>query len=93
VYQIAEQAGAALSLLPPASLALAPIRSIRGACVAFLGRAEIRNARTAAAAIPGAVLFFAVTNVQKIVATEAAALAGAFALDLPFEIAQIMQKP
>jgi len=89
VHQIAEQAGAALALLPPASLALAPIRTIRIACAAFLDRGEIRDARTAASAIPSAVLFFAVVDVQKIVAAEAAVLAGAFALDLPYEIAQI----
>ena len=89
VLQIEAAAGSALSVLPQASPAFAPIERVRVACRAFLGRAEITHARTARAGIPGDILFFAVVALRKTLATEAAALADDFALDLPHELTLI----
>jgi hypothetical protein len=88
VQQIETAASAALSAISAASKASGPIGEIRGACRLFLGRAEIRHARRAGTAIPGDILFFSVIDLRETLATEAATLAGDFALALPFELAQ-----
>jgi hypothetical protein len=87
VRQIEAEASAVLSALPTASPASPSIARLRLACSAFLGRAEITEARMSGAAISGGTLFFAVVALRKALATEAAMLAADFALDLPYELA------
>lgn len=87
VEQIITESGETLARLPAASQASAPIRAIRSACHAFLARAEIIAARASASAIPGNVLFFGVVELQKALARHAAALAEAFALEMPTDLA------
>jgi len=89
VQQIETEASTALSVISPASKASVPIRRVRRACSVFLGRPEIMHARNSGAAIPGRILFFAVVALRETLATEVAALADDFALDLPPELALI----
>jgi hypothetical protein len=89
VCQIEIEAGAALAVLSRESRASLPISRVRGACSAFLGRAEIAKARASGATIPGEVLFFAVVALRKSLAAEVTALASDFAVDLPRELALI----
>jgi hypothetical protein len=89
VQQIETEASTALSVISPASKASVPIRRVRRACGVFLDRPEITRARNSGAPIPGSILFFAVVALRETLATEVAALAGDFALDLPPELALI----
>jgi hypothetical protein len=89
VRQIETAASTALAAISPASKASAPLRMVRRACGVFLDRPEITHARNSGAAIPGCILYFAVVALRETLATEVAALAADFALDLPPELALI----
>jgi hypothetical protein len=91
VQQIETEASTTLSVISPESKASAPIRRVRRACSVFLDRPEIRHARNSGA-VPGHILFFAVVALRETLATEVAALAGDFALDLPPELALMSRR-